>query len=414
MEILLLAHRVPFPPDRGDKIRSHRWLTALARRHEVHLGCFIDDQEDRRHLGQLRELCASMHAVPLPRWKKSLRALKGLSEGRSVTETAYRDRDLARWAAQRLATRRIGCVLAFSSAMAGFAGPPGATQRRIIDFVDVDSEKWRLASLSAARPKAWIWRREAQRLLEHDRLALKTFDLGVFISAAEAERFRSLAPEAAGRLAVLRNGVDTDFFDPDRRYPKPYGESGPVVALTGVMDYWPNEEAAIWFAREVLPWLRVHDPAIRFAVIGRRPSRRVRRLARIPGVRVIGGVEDIRPYLAHATAVVAPMRASIGVPNKILEAMAMARPVIASPQAVRGLDLDADQDLMVESDAGGFAAAVREAIAGGEAIEAIARQGRKRVMAHHDWDRVERRMLAIVEGPGQSDRAPTLRQEAFG
>jgi glycosyltransferase involved in cell wall biosynthesis len=108
------------------------------------------------------------------------------------------------------------------------------------------------------------------------------------------------------------------------------------------------------------------------------------------------------------------MRASIGVPNKILEAMAMARPVIASPQAVRGLDLDADQDLMVESDAGGFAAAVREAIAGGEAIEAIARQGRNRVMAHHDWDRVERRMLALVEGPGQSDRAPTLRQEAFG
>ena len=414
MEILLLAHRVPFPPNRGDKIRSHRWLTALARRHEVHLGCFIDDHADRQHLGKLRELCASMHAVPLPRWKKSLRGLKGLSEGRSVTETAYRDHDLARWVEQCFAKRRIGCVLAYSSAMAGYAGPPGSAPRKILDFVDVDSEKWRLASLSASRPKAWIWRREAERLLEHDRRALRAFDLGVFVSAVEAERFRSLAPEAAGRLTVLCNGVDTDFFNPDRRYPEPYGESGPVVALTGVMDYWPNEEAAIWFAREVLPWLRVRNPAIRFAIIGRRPSRRVRRLARFPGVRVIGGVEDIRPYIAHATAVIAPMRASIGVPNKILEAMAMARPVIASPQAVRGLDLDADQDLMVEADAGGFAAAVREALAGGEAIEAIARQGRKCVMAHHDWDRVERRMLALVEGPGQSDRAPTLRQEAFG
>ncbi|HXV23495.1 MAG TPA: TIGR03087 family PEP-CTERM/XrtA system glycosyltransferase, partial [Alphaproteobacteria bacterium] len=330
MEVLFVAHRIPFPPDKGDKIRSYRWLKAISARYTVHLGCFIDDAQDRAHLDRLGSLCASIHAVSLPRRKIAMRGLRALAKGEALTAAIYRDVGLVRWIDERLRTGRIGCVITFSSAMAGYCGGSPARVGKILDFVDVDAEKWRLLSEHAPGVKALLYRREAARLITHDRQAMRRFDIGCFISAAEIERFRMLAPEAMGRLRVLRNGVDAGFFAPERVYPDPYGPGGPVVVLTGAMNYWPNEEAAIWFASEVLPRLRGEVPGLRFAVVGRAPSRRVRRLSEVLGVKVVGGVADMRPYLAHAAAVVAPLPVTIGVPNKILEGMAMARPVIAT------------------------------------------------------------------------------------
>lgn len=415
MEILFLAHRIPFPPDKGDKIRSYRWLAALAARHAVHLGCFIDDAEDCAHVTQLRGLCASLHAVGLPRRKMALRAARGLVLGEALTVSVYRDPGLARWVEERLAAGRIDCILGYSSAMAGYCRPRvGAGVGRILDFVDVDAEKWRLLSLRSRGLRALLYRCEAARLMVHDRQAMLGFDLATFVSAAEAERFLTLAPEAAGRLRVLRNGVDARFFTPERGTPDPYGAGGPVVVLTGVMNYWPNEEAAIWFATEVLPRLRALTPSLRFAVVGRSPSPRLRRLARLANIEVVGGVPDMRPYLAHATAVVAPLSAGLGVPNKILEGMAMARPVIATPEAVRGLDLEPGRDLLVAGGAEAFAAAVREALAGGARIEAIARQARQRVISDYDWDRVERQMQALVAEIGDASNREAPRRGALG
>ncbi len=396
MEVLFLAHRIPFPPDKGDKVRSHRWLRALGARYPVHLGCFIDDANDRTHLDELSGFCASVYAAPLPRWKITMRGVRALVEGEALTAAVYRHAGLARWIEERLQTGRIGCIVAFSSAMAGYCGARGARLGRILDFVDVDSEKWRLMSARSHGAKALLYRREATRLLTHDRQAMRLFDIGCFISAAEVERFRMLAPEAAGRLRLLRNGVDAGFFAPERDYPDPYGPGGPVVALAGVMDYWPNEEAAMWFVSQVLPHLRSEVPALRFAIVGRAPSRRVRRLAASPGVRVVGAVADMRPYLAHAAAVVAPLPAAIGVPNKILEGMAMARPVIATPQALSGLDLERGRDLLIAEGPVEFAAAVRDAIAGIGPMEGLGRRARQRVIADYDWDRVERQMQALV------------------
>jgi sugar transferase (PEP-CTERM/EpsH1 system associated) len=397
MQVLLLCHRIPFPPDKGDKIRSYRWLKALAQRHAVHLGCFIDDPQDWAQIDRVGEWCASMRAFPLPRWRRAWRGAAALARREALTASIYRDQALAAWVRERLAAGGIGCAVAFSSAMAGYCydAPPG--MGRILDFVDVDSEKWGLLAARAAWPKRALLRREAAHLAIHDRQMVSRFDLACFVSGAEAERFEAMALEGRGRLCVLRNGVDAAFFDPTLDHANPYGAGGPVLAFTGAMNYAPNEEAVAWFATQVLPRLRSSQPALRFAIVGRSPSRKVRQLRGIAGVEVVGTVPDIRPYLAHAAAVVAPLRATIGVPNKILEALAMARPVVATPEAVRPLDFQPGRDLLIASGAEDFASAVREALSESPRTAAIGAQARHRVAAEYDWARVERQMQALVE-----------------
>jgi sugar transferase (PEP-CTERM/EpsH1 system associated) len=397
MEILFLVHRIPFPPDKGDKIRSYHWLNALAARHAVHLGCFIDNPEDRRYLPELRRRCASLHAVRLSPWRKNLRAMRGVLAGSAVTASVYRDRGLASWVRQRLATDEVSCVVAYSSAMAGYIGPRVSPEiGRILDFVDTDAEKWRLLGERARGLRGMLYRREALRLIEHDRKALGRFNLSTFVSAAEAERFHAFVAERVGQLRVLRNGVDARFFTPELDSTDPYGSKDPVLVFTGMMNYWPNEQAVIWFARSVLPRLRRDVPGLRFAIVGRSSSPRVQRLKTIAGVEVVGGVDDIRPYLAHAAAVVVPLRVALGVPNKILEAMAMARPVIATPEAVRGIDIVPGRELMIASAAEDFARAVQEVLRGGPRIAAMARQARQRVVLDYDWESVERQMQHMV------------------
>ena len=397
MEILFLVHRIPFPPDKGDKIRSYHWLNALAARHAVHLGCFIDNPEDRRYLPELRRRCASLHAVHLSPWRKNLRAMRGVLAGSAVTASVYRDRGLASWVRQRLATNEVRCVVAYSSAMAGYiAAREHPEIGRILDFVDTDAEKWRLLGERTRGLRGMLYRREALRLIEHDRKALGRFNLSTFVSAAEAERFQAFVAERVGQLRVLRNGVDARFFTPELDSTDPYGSQDPVLVFTGMMNYWPNEQAVIWFARSVLPRLRRDVPGLRFAIVGRSSSPRVQRLKAIAGVEVVGGVDDIRPYLAHAAAVVVPLRVALGVPNKILEAMAMARPVIATPEAVRGIDIVPGRELMIASAAEDFARAVQEVLRGGPRIAAMARQARQRVVLDYDWESVERQMQHMV------------------
>jgi sugar transferase (PEP-CTERM/EpsH1 system associated) len=223
------------------------------------------------------------------------------------------------------------------------------------------------------------------------------------VSEAEARLFTAQAPEAAERVSVVENGVDTEYFSPQRAYPNPYAANEAVLVFTGAMDYWANVDAVAWFAREVFPHVRSNYPQAYFYVVGTRPARAVRDLAQLPGVRVTGAVPDVRPYLAHARAAVAPLRIARGVQNKVLEAMAMARPVVASPQAVDGIRPCAEL-LKWTTDVPAAAAQLllkllREPTAGalGEALRA-------HVSLHHSWHENLARVEAILEGdaPAQS------------
>jgi sugar transferase (PEP-CTERM/EpsH1 system associated) len=241
-----------------------------------------------------------------------------------------------------------------------------------------------------------LYRREAETLFEFERRYALAFDASFFVSEAEARLLTAQAPETAARVSVVENGVDTEYFSPQRVYPSPYGADEAVLVFTGAMDYWANVDAVAWFAREVFPHVRSNYPQAYFYVVGARPVRAVRDLAQLPGVRVTGAVPDVRPYLAHARAAVAPLRIARGVQNKVLEAMAMARPVVASPQAVDGIRPCAELAEWT-TDAPEAAARLLLKLLREPAPAALGDALRAHVSRHYSWNENLGRVEAILE-----------------
>jgi sugar transferase (PEP-CTERM/EpsH1 system associated) len=203
------------------------------------------------------------------------------------------------------------------------------------------------------------------------------------VSADEAALLQQRAPAARQRIGAFENGVDADYFSPARNYPNPYAPAVLGVVFTGAMDYWPNVDAVNWFAERIFPAVREAVPAAQFAIVGSRPTDAVLALARQPGVVVTGSVADVRPWLAHATCAVAPMRIARGVQNKVLEAMAMARPVVVTAQAAEGIRGEAGRDFLLAQDEAGLASAVIAQLR----LRTSAPQARARILAHYDWTR---------------------------
>jgi len=305
-DLLYLVHRIPYPPNKGDKIRSFHVLTALASRYRVHLGTFIDAPEDREHAPALQRYCASWFAAPVDPFWRRLRSLQGLLSGKPLTEAFYGHRPLAAWCNRVLREQRIERIVAFSSSMAQFALDVPAPARRVMDFCDIDSDKWRQYASHRRGPSAWIYRREARLLEQLERDIARRFDVSVFVSEREAQAFRAIAPESADRVHAIRNGVDLKYFDPSTVQPRPHGCEPPYVVFTGAMDYWANAEGVSWFADEVWPAVLETMPDARFLIVGSRPAPQVQRLGGRRGIVVTGSVPDVRPYLAHAHAAVAP------------------------------------------------------------------------------------------------------------
>ena len=386
-EILFLVHRIPYPPNKGDKIRSWHFLEHLAGRHAVRLGCFVDDPEDWQHLDVLTGICADCHAEALPRSPLRPGNLAAFGRGLPISVQHYRRPGFAKWVAATLKSRPIDAVFAFSGAMAQFAlDLPKPVAARVIDFVDVDSDKWRQYARRKAPPMRWVYAREASTLLAFERRVAAAFDAAAFVSENEADLFRQLAPASAGRTHAVPNGVDTAFFDPARSYDNPYAADEVPLAFTGAMDYWANVDAVVWFARDVLPLIRRQQPRITFWIVGANPTQEVAALAELPGVSVTGRVADVRPYVAHATAVVAPLRVARGVQNKVLEAMAMAKPVVTTSMAAAGAEATvAGEELLVTDTPEATAEAVFSLLDDPARRAAMGVRARRRVRESYGW-----------------------------
>ncbi len=322
--LLYLVHRIPFPPNKGDKVRSFNLLRFLAGRFQVHLGTFVDNPADLVHAGRLSEYCASSKIVEIRPALARIRSVPGLWTGEPLTLRYYRDESLAQWVNDVVREQRIGKAVVFSSAMAQYVSGSG-NLRVVVDFVDVDSAKWSQYGKSRRWPLSTVFEREGQRLLAFERAVSRSTSASVFVTPAEAELFRSLAPECAARVHCAQNGVDTDFFSPSPAVPCPYGPDEEPIVFTGAMDYWPNVDAVCWFVNEVLPAIVAQRPRARFHIVGMNPTAVVQALAAEGRVVVTGSVPDVRPYLQHARVVVAPLRVARGIQNKVLEAMAMGR-----------------------------------------------------------------------------------------
>jgi sugar transferase (PEP-CTERM/EpsH1 system associated) len=384
-DLLLLIHRIPYPPNKGDKIRSYHLLKHLAQHYRVHLATFVDDPDDWQYVPHVEALCASSHFAPMKPLLARARSLTALLKNRSLSLEYYRDAGLARWVRDTVAAQRIERVLVFSSAMAQYADPYRGA-RRVVDFVDVDSDKWRQYANKKSWPMNWLYGYEAARLLDYERRVARDYDASLFVSAPEAALFRQLAPESGAKIGHFSNGVDTDYFSPEQAYASPYAAGERALVFTGAMDYWPNVDAVQWFCDEAFGALRERFPDLRFYIVGSRPNAAVQALGQRPGVTVTGTVPDVRPYIAHAAVAVAPLRIARGIQNKVLEAMAMARAVVVSPQALEGIDAVPGSELVLAEDAPAFVDAVGSLLAGQDsAAAAIGQAARAKVQRCYSW-----------------------------
>jgi sugar transferase (PEP-CTERM/EpsH1 system associated) len=382
-DILFLAHRIPFPPDRGDKIRSWHILKHLSGIARVHLACFADDAADAAHLAGLRAALGPRLGeahVEVRRTGRAAAAARALRSGRPVSLTLFDSPTMHGFVRRILAGTGVDAVYAFSGQMAQFV-PDQVSQRFVMDFVDVDSAKF-AAYAQAGGAMAPVHAREAKRLAAFERQVAARADLNLLVSAAEADLFRRRT--GLPNIEPLGNGIDAGFFDPAAGFPPlkaaERGE-GPILLFTGQMDYRPNVDAVRWFASQVLPLV----PQARFVVAGRNPTPDVRALA---GDRVIvtGSVIDMRSWLDAADVVVAPLRIARGVQNKVLEAMAMARPVVATPAAFEGIDAQPGRDLLVHDDPAAMAGAIRGLLADGDRRRSLGLAARALVLGSYGWD----------------------------
>lgn len=394
-DLMLLCHRIPYPPDKGDKIRSYRWMRALAGGHRLHLAAFVDDPRDWQHAPRLREFCADVCLLPLNSGRARLRSLSALLTGSPLTTAYYRDARMAAWVNDLVQRRRVTCAVVYSSAMAQYvAGFRAADLRRVIDFVDVDSDKWRQYAASRRGPSAWVYGREAKRLLNYDAAIAQEFDLSLFVSRAEARFFQSVAGLET-EPGFVANGVDHGFFRPDPDRTSPYPRGRPAVVFTGAMDYWANIDAVQWFAERAWPAIRARLPDALFYVVGSRPGKTIKALSG-GGIVVTGRVPDVRPYLQHAAAVVAPVRIARGIQNKVLEGMAMARPVVLSAAALEGIDAEDGVHVLLAGDAEDFTERVCEVLLGRHAE--IGASARDFVERYFNWTTAAERFLDLVRG----------------
>jgi sugar transferase (PEP-CTERM/EpsH1 system associated) len=383
-DLLLLIHRIPYPPNKGDKIRSYHLLKHLAKHYRVHLATFVDDPDDWQYVPHVEALCASSHFARMNPLTARVKSLQALLKNRSLSLEYYRDAGLDAWVKRTVAAHGIERVLVFSSAMAQYADPYREA-RRVVDFCDVDSDKWRQYADKKAFPMSLLYRYEANQLLRYERQVARDYDASLFVSAPEAELFRTLAPESSAKIGHFSNGVDTDYFSPHEPHASPYAPGERALVFTGAMDYWPNVDAVQWFCDEVFPALRTRFPELHFYIVGSRPAPAVQALAQRPGVKVTGTVPDVRPYIAHAAVAVAPLRIARGIQNKVLEAMAMATPVVVSPQALEGIDAVPGSELVLAEDAAAFADAVATLLAGQESAAAIGQAARAKVQRQYSW-----------------------------
>ncbi len=386
MKILLLVHRLPYPPNKGDKVRSYHLLKHLSRRHEVHLASFVDDPDDWQHLPRLRELCADLHAEGLHPRRARLASLRGLFTGEALSLPYYRNAAFAAWVRDAQARVGFDAVVVFSSTMAQYASELlGQGVPMLVDFVDVDSAKWSDYAPEHAWPLSWLYRREGARLLAFEQAVAAKARCSFFVTAKEVELFRRLSPGQDLSLAASGNGVDADFFSPNPARLSPFKPDELALVFTGAMDYWPNVDAVTWFVREMLPALAARFPALRFHIVGRSPAPAVQALAG-DAVNVTGTVPDVRPYLQHAAAVVAPLRLARGIQNKVLEAMAMARPVVAAQSCVQAITAEPPAGLFSASEVGDYLAALSGLLSEREQADAAGRAAREFVLSTYGWD----------------------------
>jgi sugar transferase (PEP-CTERM/EpsH1 system associated) len=389
MQILFLTHRIPFPPNKGDKIRSYHILEYLAAHHDVYVGTLIDDKNDLRFVPAVQ---ARVRALVYRRIRTRLRklaAFMSVFRSKPISTSYFYSRGLQRDVDDLIDHHELDVVLCSSSPMAEYVlrsnhwGTKLNGTLLVMDLIDVDSHKWRQYARRASDWRRWVYRYEAEHLAAYEKTIAGRFHHVLVVSDQEKQIFEEHVL-ASSNVTVMSNGVDLHYFSPT--HVRPPSDASATIVFTGVMDYWPNIEGVAWLAEKIFPRIRKVVPKAVFYVVGSKPTSEVEKLARLPGVRVTGFVDDVRDYLSAADVCVVPLRIARGIQNKVLEAMAMGRPVVSTPQALEGIRAVPGQDLIAADDETSFAESVIELLENRAGAEAMGARARACVERFYSWE----------------------------
>lgn len=384
MEVLFLSHCVPNPPDKGEKIRAYHEVRALARAHRVHVVCFARNAREMEQALELRSWCASVH-VELVRGLFALsQGAAAFAVGSSLNFGYYRSAGMRRHI-EDLANRvKLDCAVVYSAVMSSFV-PAGLPY--VLDLVDVDSEKW--LTFAKSRFPGWFFSTEARRLRAREVEYAKRAGMTVLATPNERDIFRAIAGPGVA-IEALENGVDTGYYNPEAVAPDPALAGRRYLVFTGAFNSFANVDGAVWFVNEVFPAMRQAAPGLELFLVGMNPSPTVMRLANEPGITVTGYVADTRPYLHGAAAVIAPLRVARGIQNKVLEGLAMDKPVLVSAEVGLTFGGEVPPGVAVCENAGDYVRAFAAA-----PVDGI----RKSVSERYSWDQSLRDLAAYVEAP---------------
>jgi len=377
MRIFFVCRRVPFPPDRGDKIATFNEIRHLSAQHEVHVFCLGDGVRDLDNIPGLREYAKSVTAAPVGAFTIKLRALKALLLGQPLSVAAFNEAKLHAAIRRKFDELRPDLIIVYSCNVAQFAEHfPGVP--RIMQFGDLDSLKWRQYAEQSRVPLKWIYAIEQRRFLAYERRIARSFACALVHTEIEKRDFQRLIPGVP--VALVGNGVDLEYFSSAGEAKRPAS-----MIFTGVMDYRPNVDAVRWFCSEILPIVQAEIPEANFTICGSRPAPAVRSLAKQSGVTVTGWVPDTRPYLDRAEVFAAPLRMARGVQNKLLEALAMGLPCVTSVAAWSGTGISDGEGMLATDNPREFAEHVIRLLRDADCRVEMARRARAAAEARYQW-----------------------------
>jgi sugar transferase (PEP-CTERM/EpsH1 system associated) len=396
MRVLFLAQRVPYPPNRGDKIATYHYVRHLARRHDVAVACLADGPADLANVAGLAPLMHSIDAVVCSPVRRRIRALAALAGSRPLTVAYFDEPELRARVRARLAAERFDVALVYGSGVAQYVENCHDLPR-VIQFSDLDSLKWEQYAAACRAPKRWVYQTETRRLAAYERRLATTFTRSLVCADRERDEFHRRMPGVP--VEVVRNGVDLNRFRPVASGREPHH-----LLFTGVMNYLPNVDGVTWFCREIFPRIRARVPTTTFTICGSAPTPDVRALGRLPGVTVTGAVPEVEPYLARAGVAVIPVRIARGVQNKLLESMAAGLPSVTTTPASAGVDAEDGRDLLVADDPAAFAGAVMRLLEDSRLRDRVGRSARAAVEVNYGWDRTLSRLDEILAEAVRADR----------
>ncbi len=418
MRILWLKSDLLLPLDKGGKLRTWHLMRHLARRHDITYLAFAEPGTPRANIDGMRDVAARVETVtrtdpPKGSIRFYLDAAAHIVDPLPYAVGKYRSGPYRTKLAQLLRDERfdlIVCDFLFPAVNLPNRLPCPA----VIFTHNVESEIWRRhAGTKTPAVQRWLYDTQHRRMLRHEGRTLARFDGVLAVSDADAQTFARLYPDAIKRpVHVVQTGVDTDYFQPwpgpsptgGQSHPPPTAPSAagnPQLVFTGSMDWLPNEDAMLFFVREVLPLVRSEEPGVRLAIVGRSPTPAIRRLADDEGIEVTGRVDDVRPYIGAAAVYVVPLRIGGGTRLKIFEAMAMGKAVVSTTVGAEGLPIEPGKHALIADEPRTFARDVVRLIRDIDRRRQLATAARTLVVEHYDWANVagalERALFEIAD-----------------